>query len=128
MNLLKKLIQKSVQSAIDSEICKTVDDAVKNTLQPMFEKPPLQWLACGVIESALFCDIAFPINGLVPPQGFPVPPLPVPNQEADEAKNSNDTQIKKLLLSKDDLDEKSNEKSDASNSLKKKLLEKIKKN
>ena len=54
--------------------------------------------------------------------------LPVPNQEVDEAKNSNDTQIKKLLLSKDDLDEKSNEKSDASNSLKKKLLEKIKKN
>ena len=54
--------------------------------------------------------------------------LPVPNQEADEAKNSNDIQIKKLLLSKDDLDEKSNEKSDASNSLKKKLLEKIKKN
>ena len=86
LNLLKKLIQKSVQSTIDSEICKTIDNVVSTNLQPMFQKPPLQWLACGVVESALFCDIAFPINGLVPPQGFPIPNLPVPNQEILNAK------------------------------------------
>lgn len=58
-----------------------IDSLVTTTVQPMFQKPPLQWLACGVIQSALFCDIAFPIHGLIPPQGFPVPSLPVPSQD-----------------------------------------------
>lgn len=86
LNLLKKLIESNVEKALDSTVCKTVGDAVSHELQPMFQKPPLQWLACGVTESALFCDVAFPIHGLTPPQGFPVPDLPVPNLEILNAK------------------------------------------
>ena len=54
--------------------------------------------------------------------------LPVPNQKVGEVKNSKDTPIKELLLSKDNQDEKSNGKEGVSNNLKRKLLEKIKNN
>ena len=54
--------------------------------------------------------------------------LPVPNQKVGEVKNSKDTPIKELLLSKDNQDEKSNVKEGVSNNLKRKLLEKIKNN
>ena len=54
--------------------------------------------------------------------------LPVPNQQEDEVKNSEAEPIKELILNKDDQNQKLNEKSDVSNNLKNKLLEKIKNN
>ena len=45
LNLLKKTRESNVEKALDSTVCKTLGDAVSHELQPMFQKPPLQWLA-----------------------------------------------------------------------------------
>jgi hypothetical protein len=85
LNLLKHVIESAIERSLKSKLCDVVKTEVKTKVQPEFQKVPLSYLACGSMENALFCDFHLPLPAMAAPP-FPVPPLPVLNNDVLAAK------------------------------------------
>ena len=83
LNLFKSIIKKTVQKEVNGQVCSAIKKGIVDTLNPMFAKPPADYLACTVLGKSIVCDVSLgqqPPSGSGPP--IPVPMLPSPDPNA----------------------------------------------
>ena len=83
LNLFKSIIKKTIQKEVNGQVCSAIKKGIVDTLNPMFAKPPADYLACTVLGKSVVCDVSLgqqPSPGSGPP--IPVPMLPSPDPNA----------------------------------------------